>query len=323
MMPPARACGKCIVSILKVHGVHINALPAVDLNLLVALQALLAERNVTRAAARLSLSQSATSHALARLRGLYGDPLLVRAGRRLELTPRAVSLLPVLDRGLEDLARTLSGEPAFDPRTTQRSFTVSMADYSQAVSLGPLLTRLRVEAPGIDLSVVAFPSSLEVLDSGAADLAVVPRRPPPAGFSTSPLVQDGFLSMVRRDHPRVPARRRQIPLATFLALDHLMVAPTGSPGSMVDTELERRGLRRRIAARVSSFLVVPLVVSESDLVTTGPERLLRKLAAHYPVRLLAPPLPLPRFDLDLLWHARRDHDPAHAWLRRLITDVSA
>jgi DNA-binding transcriptional LysR family regulator len=322
-MAAAKECGQCIAPILNMHVVHIKSLPAVDLNLLVVLQALLAERNVTRAAARLALSQSATSHALARLRDLYGDPLLVRSGRRLDLTPRAVALLPMLERGLGDLERTLTGEPAFDPGTARRSFTVAMADYSQAVSLGTLLARLRSEAPGIALQVVAFPMGLEMLESGGADLAVLVRDPPPPGFSRARLFSDGFISMIRREHPRVPARRRQLPLATFLALDHLVVSPAGSPGSLIDTELERRGLRRRIAAHVSSFLVAPLVVSQSDLVSTGPERLLRRMAPYFPVRLLAPPIRLPRFDLDLVWHARRDHDPAHSWLRRLIIEVSA
>jgi DNA-binding transcriptional LysR family regulator len=112
-------------------------------------------------------------------------------------------------------------------------------------------------------------------------------------------------------------------MATFLALDHLVVAPAGSPGSIVDSELERRGLSRRVAARVSSFLVVPLLVSQSDLVSTGPERLLRRMKAHYPIHLLQPPLALPRFDLHMVWHARRDHDPAHAWLRGLLAHVAA
>jgi DNA-binding transcriptional LysR family regulator len=321
-MGQRKTSGECIVPILDMHRMHDVSLAALDLNLLVALRALLSERNVTRAAARLHRSQSATSHALARLRELYRDPLLVRSGRRLDLTPRAVALLPGLERGLSDLERTLSGEPDFQPRTARRSFTLSMADYSQAVLLGPLLARLRAEAPGVDLIVLAFPNSLEMLDAGRADLAVLRRDQPPPGYSSTRLHSDGFVTMVRRGHPRLP-RGRKLPLATFLALDHLVVAPGGTPGSVVDAELERRGLRRRVAARVSSFLMAPLLVSQSDLVSTGPERLLRDLAAHLPVRLLDPPLRLPRFHLDLVWHSRSDHDPAHRWLRRVIAEVAA
>src|SRR5690349_6823765 len=124
------------------HMVHGASLAAVDLNLLVVLRALLTERHVTRAAARVGLSQSATSHALSRLRELYGDPLLVRRGRLLSLTPRAERLLPTLERGLSDLQTALDGEPQFDPATARRAFTLGMADYAQAVLLGPLLREL-------------------------------------------------------------------------------------------------------------------------------------------------------------------------------------
>jgi DNA-binding transcriptional LysR family regulator len=321
-MSPSRSCFQCIDGILIMHMLHMPSLSAVDLNLMVVLHALLSERNVTRASARLSLSQSATSHALARLRELFGDPLLVRSGRRLDLTARALALLPQLERGLGELEGTLTGEPAFDPRSARRTFTISMADYSQAVSLAPLLRRLRAEAPGIELSVVAFTNGLEMLEAGTADLAVFSDRPFPPGFSSAKLHSDGFVTMVRKRHPAVPAARRRLSLATFLALDHLVVAPAGSPGSMVDTELERRGLRRKVTVRISSFLTAPLVVSQTDLVSTGPERLLRDMVTRYPIRLLDPPLQLPRFDLILVWHARRDHDPSHTWLRQLLLDVA-
>jgi DNA-binding transcriptional LysR family regulator len=298
-----------------------SSLAGMDLNLLVVLEALLAERNVTRAARRVGLSQSAASHALGRLRALLGDPLLVRSGRRLDLTPRAVDLLPALERGLAELGSALRGEPPFDPRTARRSFTVSMADYSQAVLLAPLLARARREAPGFDLSLVAFPNSLELMDRGTVDAAVLVGDPVPSGFTRRRLFSDGFVCMMRKGHPAVAGPR--LSMRQYLALDHLVVAPAGSPGSMVDDQLERRGLRRRIAVRVSSFLAAPIVVAQTDLINTGPQRLLRPLASRFPIRLLPPPLRLPTFELQLVWHARRDHDPAHRLLRDLITAASA
>src|SRR4051812_4402235 len=165
------------------HMVH-SPLAALDLNLMVVLQALLAERNVTRAARRVGLSQSAASHALGRLRQALGDPLLVRSGRRLDLTPRAVALLPPLERGLLELASAVVGEPRFDPRTARRSFTMSMADYGQAVLLPPVLARLRRQAPGFDLTVVAFPDTLELMDSGKVDLALLARIALPSGYTS-------------------------------------------------------------------------------------------------------------------------------------------
>jgi DNA-binding transcriptional LysR family regulator len=301
------------------HTMHEPKLSALDLNLLVVLGALLEERHVTRAAGRVGLSQSATSHALARLRELYGDPLLVRSGRRLDLTPRAVELLPQLSRGLAELGGTLTGARAFDPLTARRSFEVGMADYGQALLLPPLLRTLNTHAPNIDLAINAFPSAVERLDDGSMHLAVLVGASFPKGLSSHKLFDDGFTCMVRKGHPEV--RGNRLSLARYLSQSHVLVSPTGQAGSIVDSELERRGFTRRIALRVSSFLIAPQVVSESDLVSTGPSRLLRALAARYPIRLFQPPLRLPRFEQHLVWHSRLDHDPAHDWLRRQFIEL--
>jgi DNA-binding transcriptional LysR family regulator len=253
-MPPRPGCRQRIDVTVSMHMVH-SPLTALDLNLLVVLQAVLAERNVTRAARRVGLSQSAASHALARLRQVLLDPLLVRSGRRLDLTPRAVALLPALERGLLELSSAVTGEPRFDPRTARRSFTMSMADYGQAVLLPPVLARLRAQAPGFDLAVVAFPNTLELMDTGKVDLALLTKMSLPSGYTSRRLFNDGFVCMVRQGHRAVTGPR--LSLRQYPALDHLVVAPAGSPGSVVDDELDRRGLTRRIAVRVSSSLWPP------------------------------------------------------------------
>ena len=301
------------------YMLHHSKLSALDLNLLVVLQALLEERHVTRAADRVGLSQSATSHALSRLRELYKDPLLVRSGRRLDPTPRAVELLPQLSRGLGELGATLSGARAFEPSTAQRSFSVGMADYAQALLVPPLLGALTARAPNIDISVSGYPNISERLDDGSLDLAVMPTSDLAKGLSSQPLFDDGFTCMVRKGHPEVKGAR--LTLARYLSLRHVLVSPSGQGSSYVDTELTRRNLTRRVALRVSSFLIAPQVVAESDLISTGPTRLLRSLSTRYPIRLYAPPLRLPRFALKLVWHSRLDHDPAHDWLRRQVTEV--
>jgi DNA-binding transcriptional LysR family regulator len=298
------------------HMVHATPLAAVDLNLLVALRALLRERHVTRAARELGLSQSATSHALNRLRELYGDPLLVRNGRSLEPTPRALALLPQLMRGLTELEASLRGEAPFEPQRARHVFRVGCADYFQAVLFGPLLALLQAEAPGIDLQVMSHAKELERLDDGTLDVALLPKMPLPRGLSEQRLFSDGFKCMLRKGHPGL--RRNKLTLETYLGLGHVLVAPSGTSGSYVDTELQRRGLTRRIALQVSSFLVAPLVVAETDLVSTAPERLLKRVSQHYPIVLLPSPLAVPRFDLSLVWHSRRQHDPAHGWLREAI-----
>ncbi|HWO13855.1 MAG TPA: LysR family transcriptional regulator [Polyangiaceae bacterium] len=297
---------------------HDRVLSAVDLNLLVVLRALLQERHVTRAAARVGLSQSATSHALARLRAIYSDPLLVRRGRALALTPRATRLLPALERGLGDLALAVAGEPAFEPGTTRRAFTLGMGDYLQALLMAPLLKQLAGLAPGVDLSVVVFPSMQELIDSGAVDLALNVPHQMARGASSERLFDDEFVCMVRRDHPQI---KRALSLDKYLAQRHVVVAPTGTPGSLVDTALEQRGLERRIALRVTNFLIAPVVVSQTDFINTMPVRLARQLAKTYPLRLLPPPLELPRFDYHMFWHPRLDYDPAQRWLRAFVAGI--
>jgi DNA-binding transcriptional LysR family regulator len=299
---------------------HEPKLSAVDLNLLVILRALLAERHVTRAAASVGLSQSATSHALARLRELYGDPLLVRSGKRLDLTPRALTLQPRLERGLAELSGTISGAEGFDPKTARQRFTVGMADYTQALLLPPLLRLVAAQAPGIELAVHHFPDVLERLDAGTLDFSVHRDDTFPPAFSKRRMPGDSFVCAVRKGHPVV--RGARLSLAKYLELGHVLVSPSGLPGSIVDTELTRRGLTRRIALTVSSFLVAPLVVAQSDLITTGPARLLRAVAERYSLRLVPTPFRLARFDMALLWHSRRDHDPALAWLSGVCLQAS-
>lgn len=301
------------------HLMHDLPLSSVDLNLLVVLRALLNERHVTRAASRVGLSQSATSHALARLRELYGDPLLVRTGSELTLTPRALRLLPTLERGLSELQAALDGEPAFDPSSAQRRFTIGMADYMQAVVIGPLLVRLASDAPNIDLDIVTFPNLEEQLEAGTIDLALTVVAPHPTrALSSQQIFEDDFSCMVRKDHPIL---KKKLTLERYVELSHLVVAPSGTPGSIVDTELGRRGLTRRIALRVSNFLIAPIVVSETDFINTMPTRLARAAAKRYPLKLVPPPLPLPRFALISLWHPRLDKDPAQRWLRELVASV--
>lgn len=301
------------------HMLHDRALSAIDLNLLVALRALLSERHVTRAARRIGLSQSATSHALSRLRDLLGDPLLVRSGRELELTPRAARILPALERGLSDLHNAIAGEPEFDPRTARRTFAIGTSDYLQALIMGPLLRELATRAPGIDLSVVVFPNVRELLESGAIDLALSVPLPELRSMHHEALFEENFLCMVRRDHPQI---KKAPSLDRYLAQRHVMVSPSGTPGSFVDTLLSQRGLERRVALRVTNFLIVPVVVCETDFINTMPARLARQLARLYPLRLLPPPIELPSFEYGMYWHPRLDQDPAQRWLREFAARVS-
>jgi DNA-binding transcriptional LysR family regulator len=299
--------------------VHDRVLTAVDLNLLPVLRALLAERHVTRAAKRVGLSQSAASHALARLRQLLGDPLLVRKGRALVLTPRATRLLPMLEHSLGTLETVVSSEPEFTPSTSRRTFTLGMADYLQALIAGTLVRELAKLAPGVDLSIVVFPNLSELLESGTIDLALNIADADHRGDARMALFEDDYVCMVRSDHPHI---KRAPSLETYLAQRHVAVAPTGAPGSLVDDMLAERGLQRRIALRVTNFLIAPVVVCQTDLVNIMPTRLARQLAKSFPLRLLRPPLALPNFGFSMFWHPRNEHDPAHRWLREFVARVA-
>lgn len=292
-----------------------------DLNLLVALDALLAEGNVTRAAERLGLSQPAMSHALNRLRALLDDPILVRTPRGMVPTPRAEELAPAIHAALDDIDRALRGRPAFDAATSRRSFTIAAVDHGELVILPPLLARIAAEAPGIDLLV--RPLRLDLiegeLEAGVVDLAfgVLNSGDDLATFRQR-LFHESFVCLVRADHPTVG---ETLTLDEFVALDHALVGPRGRRGGFVDTELQKLGLSRRVALMVPHFLVAPMVLAKSDLILTAPERIARAFAAILPLRIVPTPLQLKGFDVSQLWHERQSHDAAHIWLRGLIVEI--
>jgi DNA-binding transcriptional LysR family regulator len=291
-----------------------------DLALLLTLDALLQEGHVTLAARRRGLSTPAASHALARLRERLGDPLLVRAGRSMMLTPRAEALRPLVRSLVEDAARVLSPPAAFAPRTLDRTFTIFATDHF-LLYLGPQVDRLvRTEAPGVSLRFL--PSVVDdwvALRDGNADLSVcLPGYFPPE-FRTRPLLKERFVCVVRSDHPRVG---RRLTLDRYLALDHVVVAPLGKP-SQVDRVLAERGLQRRIRCVVPYFAAALHTVAATDDVLTVSETAARAVAHVLPIRLVEPPLPLPSYPVNLLWHPRLDSEPANQWLREVFARAAA
>jgi DNA-binding transcriptional LysR family regulator len=308
--------------------VHIRTddLIGVDLNLVVAFDALAREQSVTRAAHRLGVTQSAVSHALRRLRDLLGDPLLVRGRGGMVLTPRAQALVVPVRTGLLTLQRALSQSAGFDPATAKRAFAIVSPDLFDLLMMPALLERMGRDAPGVDIAVVAADERRlpERLETGEVDIAVVPRivgvqREDPPGVLRRTLLHDTFTCFMRADHPALGrARRRTLALDTYVGLSHALV---GEGLGFVDRALEAKGLTRRIAVRVPTFYAALSIVAHSDLVLTGPNPLRRLGAGLPPITALAPPLPLPEHALDLLWHERFTKDPAHAWLRTSITDV--
>lgn len=291
-----------------------------DLKLLLTIDALLQEGNVTLAAKRLGLSTPATSHALARIRDRLNDPLLVRAGRRMVLTPRAEQLRPQVRSLVEEATRVLSAAVPFSPRDLDRTFTVFTTDHVLLV-LGPTVDRiLHEEAP--DVSLRFLPSVIDdwiPLRDGAADLSVCILGHFPSEFRTRQLFTDRFVCVVRADHPRAGKR---LTLDEYLALDHIVVSPLGRP-SHVDSVLAERGLERRIRRIVPFFLSGLLLAATTDSILTVSHRAVELMAATLHLRILEPPLPLSAYALNLLWHPRLENEPANQWLREVFVRAAA
>ncbi len=300
-------------------------LEGLDLNLLVALRALLAERHVTRAAARVGLSQPAMSHALGRLRELLGDALLVRTPSGMKPTARAEAMTVPLERALEDLGRVLSSPEPFEPARSTRKFRIATNDYMELVLFPRLLARLWREAPGIDVRVRDIGSrATEDLAESRIDLAMgvmgqFGDPDPPQGIRAQRLVSDRFVCVVRDEHPTV---KKRLSLDEFIALPHALVAPRGESGSVVDSALAKLGKKRRVAVEVPHFLVAPHVVRETDVILTLAERVANSLGPLLGLRRLAPPLELEGFSMAMVWHERQHADPAHQWLRGQIATVA-
>lgn len=289
-------------------------LDARDLGLLLTLDALLQEGHVTRAAERLGLSVPAASHALARLRARLGDPLLVRSGRTMVLTPRAEAMRPQVRSLVEEARRVLASAAPFSPATLERTFTIFATDHALLV-LGPAIDRLvRAEAPGVSLHYLpSIVDDWKLVRDGTADLSIcLPGLFPPE-FRTASLLTERFVCVVRDGHPRVKA---SMPLDTWLTLDHVVVSPLGKP-SAVDQVLATRGLSRRIRVVVPYFAAALHLVAAGDDVLTVSASAVRAWSAPG-LRVLEPPVELPTYSVNLLWHPRLEQDPANRWLRDLL-----
>jgi DNA-binding transcriptional LysR family regulator len=298
-------------------------LRATDLNLLVVLDALLRERSVTRAAAEVGLSQPAMSRALARLRDLFDDPLLVRAGHAMVPTPRALEIEAPLSRSLEAIRRTLEPPGRFEPATARRAFAISALDTTQAVVLPPLLDRIRAEAPGIEVSTAPLRSTSAAfgqLASGERDLAIGRFDSHPDGIRRALLYRDRVVCLVRRGHPRI---RGTLTMKRYLAEAHLAQesdSPIDRPFT-IDRILAERGLTRRIACTVENLAMAPFVVARTNLVCSAPGETIAPFATGLGLRILAPPFEAPAFDLHVAWHQRNDRDDGHIWLRETTLEL--
>ena len=293
-----------------------------DLNLLKAFNALYAERHVTRAGQAIGLSQSAMSGALTRLREVFADELFVRSPSGMQPTPRADDLAGPISAALR-LMRGVLQEDGFNPATADHVVTIAMTDYAAFVLLPPLLTRLAVAAPHLDLRVRGIFGKDEVvnlLDSGEASMAISVPVDASARILTRLLLQEGFACIARPGHP---AFAEGAGVEAFAAASHLLVSPEGDRTGLVDHKLAALGLERRVVLSLPQFLVAPFVIAETDLVATLASRVARRFAAaNFGVVVHAPPIALSEWPLAMTWHRRVDDHPATVWLRDCIAEIA-
>ena len=292
-----------------------------DLNLLVALDALLSERSVTNAGRRVHLSQSAMSGVLARLRRAFHDDLLVAGRGGMTLTPLAEALVEPVRDILRAVEHTLSTHVPFDPPTSRRMFTIAASDYAMSVLLTPALRSLHKQAPSLSVTIVPLRDGMELLEDRHIDVLVLPRAYVPATRTPEVLFDDVFTGIVARDHPTVADR---LSPEQYQSLGHVIVSLAQDRRiSIDDVPIADAGLDRRVDVVAPSFHALPGLVAGTDRVATIQYRLASMLADAYPIRLVDLPIVLPVLEEVLLWHPRFDRDPGHAWFRSVLKEAAA
>lgn len=287
----------------------------IDLNLLMTLDVLLRELNVTRAAERLNLSQPAVSVHLAKLRDAFGDPLLLPGPRGMRPTARADELRKPLQKALAALEQAIAPAAAFNPLQAKHTWRVAASDYAESTIVLPSLPGLRLAAPDTRLSIVQLaPSRLtKQAEHGEIDIAFHTREGAPLELHSRTLFAERYVLAGRIGHPGL---RKRLSLAQFCKLDHMVVSPDGGGfAGVTDKVLSEAGVSRRVVLSVPHFLFMLSVLVNTDLVAMLPARLANRVPG---LAIIKPPIDIPGYEMTMLWHERSHRDPAHIWLREHI-----
>lgn len=294
-------------------------LRSLDLNLLLVFDAIYGERSISRAAAKLHLSQPTVSNALARLRERLQDPLFERSAQGMLPTPRARKLAEPIRQALNTLEHGLRDDEEFDFARSDREFVIAVEDYGESVILPGFIRWLADVAPNLRMRIRAESSAQLAVElrEGTVDLALDYFTLPDASYRHACVLTETLLSLSRRDHPLLGERMN---LEQYLALRHVMLAAPANARPMIDLALAKRGLQRRIAMRVPHFISMPLMVLASDMICTLPRRMATLYADHFKLRAHAVPLRMPQFPVYLIWHQRLEADAGHQWFRTHLTE---
>jgi DNA-binding transcriptional LysR family regulator len=293
-----------------------------DLNLLPVLIALMEERSVTRAAARLGITQPALSNALSRLRDTLRDPLFIRERYGIKPTQFAEEITPVIVETLARLDEILVGRQHFDPATATRQFNIAPNSYVEIVLLPAVVARLGQLAPGIKVSLTPFGNDLAEAGviSGSTDMALGRIVDPPDSLIIQHLMDDSLACVVRIDHPDIgdSMSREQ-----YERLKHVNIRPPGRLRVGLFQTLERQGLRRELAISVTHFLAVPEIIAVTDYCATLPQLICNQIAKDPRLKVVQSPVDLGTFPVEMAWHVRYRHDPAHRWFRHLLVETAS
>jgi LysR family transcriptional regulator, nod-box dependent transcriptional activator len=295
-------------------------LSRLDLNLLVVLDALLAEQSVTRAADRLCLSPSATSGALARLREFFEDELLVQVGRKMALTPLGQTLAKTVPECLLHVRATVEARPEFDPINAKRKFTLMMSDYVSDVLMPQALQRLEKEAPGVTIDLMPnLDAPWEALDRGEVDFLILPQYLVQDGHPSEVLFEDTYVAAVWSENPHVGG---ELSLEQFQRLGHIAVRFGRRGVTAFDAWLTKQNIARQVEIVAMSFNCVPRLLIGTNRVATMHRRLAEIYADSLPMRLVPLPFQAPSLFEVIQWHKYRDRDPGRIWLQNLLKECA-
>lgn len=302
-------------------------LQSIDLNLLLAFEALMVERNVTRAAARVGLSQPAMSNALARLRRTFDDPLLVRTPTGMSPTPAAEALIGPVRTALSGLRSAIEDDRAFDPGASERTFHILTNDYIETVLLAQMLGIVNRLAPGVTLKthrparLFQAPAASAMADSYDMSIGFFPDVVALDTSLRSEVVREENSVCIAADtHPSI---RGTLSLKQYATAGHVAVFYKSEGPGFIDALFQQRGLERKTVAFASNFLSVPFIVASSDLIATVPETLARRFSKQLKLQVFALPIAIPVFRWTMLWHEHIQADPAHTWLRRIAAETAS
>ncbi len=295
--------------------IHLNN---IDLNLLLVFRRIYIRQNLTLAAEDLGRTQSALSHALERLRHLFNDPLFVRTSKKMKPTKRAEDLATPIQEALSSINNVFLPPNQFSSENLKRTFTISISDYCQVVVLPRLMNYLHKNAPGVDIEILS-PSGSELqknLESGMPDL-IIGNKDLGSGIMQQGLFEDEFVCMVNNNHDLSRGIRT---IGDFTNYSHILFTTKGKGDRLIEQTLKKKGIQRKVAMRIPNVLVIPMIIQTSPYIVTLPLKLAESLDIGW-VKILKPPLKLPKLPIYQYWHTASHNDPAHSWFRNSIQNL--